>query len=732
MASRESFITHERLIEIYHSGRATWPQKLEYWKRRYRIFKYRTFVAPFHNVRVPPWLNWQRWPLPLLLTALAGGTSLFLCFIDWLVEYYSYPYPYTFPWGLFWFLWASFWLLYWLIYLIAFPDPVPTPEPSYPQRPDGIYGNGGYAYLHEISQPRFEIAPSNASQLRRGVFLQQFIHTWGPGAGQIGPRLSYYGNAHGVTIAPTRSHKGTAAIIPTLLTMDSKNIAVLDMKGENYFVTHPVREKMGHTCHVINPWNLWGQEIGYERPLTVKFNPLASLSAKNVSFVGKIEGLAASLIEMHDGGNAKFFTGRARQLVAVVMAYVAATPSEIAAGHNNLVRVMQILNWPFEELSDFMRAISRSSKIPYVRDNAASFSSPKPSEAKSIQDVVQTCLQQLNFLNDPSVRDFMSARASEKFDFSILRKPNNTVYIIFPVEKLNAYRNLLRLMVQSMFDALWKHKKTGEADVLMILDEQYQLGNMEILRQAPGVLAGYGVQMWSIFQNIGQLKESFGSDWTGVLDNAGFVQVFTPGPETAAHFSRQFGKTTVISETYNEGWSSNNGSSASQSYSQGRSSHPAAVDAFSPQMLQGMPDNEGLVILRGLSYPLRTTRKPYMVDDFFRNTNYLPNPTHTPSRERALRDGRNYHANRIDHARQYRPLYDFLACRSCGAQNRVSLDKKAQGLLPNCGQCGKPLDVHMRCPNCQTVNRASGAALREGKTPNCGRCKSPLYGVAWH
>lgn len=39
-------------------------------------------------------------------------------------------------------------------------------------------------------------------------------------------------------------------------------------------------------------------------------------------------------------------------------------------------------------------------------------------------------------------------------------------------------------------------------------------------------------------------------------------------------------------------------------------------------------------------------------------------------------------------------------------------------------------DAHVVCAHCGAVNRASRAKLAEGKPPSCGRCGKPLFGGA--
>lgn len=56
--------------------------------------------------------------------------------------------------------------------------------------------------------------------------------------------LRYDGQAHLITIAPTRSGKGVGTIIPNLLTVD-RSIVCIDPKGENAAITALARQRYG-------------------------------------------------------------------------------------------------------------------------------------------------------------------------------------------------------------------------------------------------------------------------------------------------------------------------------------------------------------------------------------------------------------------------------------------------------------------------------------------------------
>ena len=48
------------------------------------------------------------------------------------------------------------------------------------------------------------------------------------------------------------------------------------------------------------------------------------------------------------------------------------------------------------------------------------------------------------------------------------------------------------------------------APALFLLDEFAALGRLEAVERAMGLMAGYGLQLWPILQDMGQLKDLYG------------------------------------------------------------------------------------------------------------------------------------------------------------------------------------------------------------------------------
>jgi type IV secretion system protein VirD4 len=86
--------------------------------------------------------------------------------------------------------------------------------------------------------------------------------------------------------------------------------------------------------------------------------------------------------------------------------------------------------------------------------------------------------------------------------------------------------------------------------VLYLLDEFAALGHLAPVERAMGLMAGYGVQLWPILQDIHQLRATYGQSAGTFLSNAGVLQVFGVNDHDSARLvSDLLGQETVIFET---------------------------------------------------------------------------------------------------------------------------------------------------------------------------------------
>lgn len=104
---------------------------------------------------------------------------------------------------------------------------------------------------------------------------------------------------------------------------------------------------------------------------------------------------------------------------------------------------------------------------------------------------------------------------------------------------MNAFGRFLRLMVQQAITENARNiEDTPEKPVLFILDEMPALGRLTMVEQAYGLMAGFGIQLWGITQDLCQLRKVYGEDYESFIGNSGAVAYFgSPDKTSAEYFS---------------------------------------------------------------------------------------------------------------------------------------------------------------------------------------------------
>lgn len=101
-----------------------------------------------------------------------------------------------------------------------------------------------------------------------------------------------------------------------------------------------------------------------------------------------------------------------------------------------------------------------------------------------------------------------------------------TIYLVIPPEKLESHRAVLRAWVATLLSTVLRRKKLPHLRTLFLVDEAAQLGAMPLLRTAMTLLRGYGLQCWTFWQDLGQLRQLYPNDWTTMVSNSAAMQIF--------------------------------------------------------------------------------------------------------------------------------------------------------------------------------------------------------------
>src|SRR6202043_1035659 len=143
---------------------------------------------------------------------------------------------------------------------------------------------------------------STGAELRgeRGLLL---------GRDTTGALLRYHGEGHLLTVAPTRSGKGTGCVIPNLLTYPG-SVVVSDVKGELYAVTYRHRQRgLGQATFALDPFGIVSDSTASCNPLDL-VDPAKDTAVDNARLI-------ADMVVVADrrGGHAAFWDEEARSLL---------------------------------------------------------------------------------------------------------------------------------------------------------------------------------------------------------------------------------------------------------------------------------------------------------------------------------------------------------------------------------------------------------------------------------
>ena len=101
-----------------------------------------------------------------------------------------------------------------------------------------------------------------------------------------------------------------------------------------------------------------------------------------------------------------------------------------------------------------------------------------------------------------------------------------SIYIIIPPDKLKSHQALLRLWIGTLFKAFTSRRRIPKLPTLLMLDECAQLGNFSYLETLITLCRGYGVKVWSFWQDLAQLRQLYPQSWATIINNCETLQFF--------------------------------------------------------------------------------------------------------------------------------------------------------------------------------------------------------------
>jgi type IV secretion system protein VirD4 len=174
---------------------------------------------------------------------------------------------------------------------------------------------------------------------------------------------------------------------------------------------------------------------------------------------------------------------------------------------------------------------------------------------KERSGVISTGRRHLHFLGYPRMQKVLQ---DGPFDLGLLQRERATLYLSLPAMMMGSCAGWLRLFVNLTLNAFeanknrrdFQHQKGGDR-VLMVLDEAAVLGRMERLEVAIGQIAGLGVKLRPIWQDLNQPAAIYGKRWESFLGNASVLTFFGNNDQfTLDYIEKRLGQTLVYSPAH--------------------------------------------------------------------------------------------------------------------------------------------------------------------------------------
>ena len=406
--------------------------------------------------------------------------------------------------------------------------------------------------------------------------------------------MRYDGPAHLLTMAPTRTGKGIGTIIPNLLTSD-RSVICIDPKGENAKIAGRAREQFG-PVHVLDPFGVTGKR-------SAAFNPLSSLDPASLDVAEDASTLADALVFDEPGmAGEAHWNEEAKALISGLLLKIVTAESQ---GRRHLGTLREYLTMAPESFTALLKRMQESDEAGGLIARAANRHLGKSD--REAAGVLSAAQRHTHFLDSPRMTAVLGR---SDFRFADLKRNNVTVFLVLPPDRLSTYSRWLRLLVtQSLLD-MARDPAKPPVPVLYLLDEFAALGHLAPVERAMGLMAGYGVQLWPILQDVHQLRATYGQRAGTFLSNAGVLQVFGVNDHDSARLvSDLLGQETVVFQTMARALDSGK---SGISYSQQHTARPL----LTPDEVRNLPAQGQLLFLAG-QRPIVAHKLAYYADPEF-------------------------------------------------------------------------------------------------------------------
>lgn len=465
-------------------------------------------------------------------------------------------------------------------WLPEFGKEKPKPVPMQPQRDHVKEHQDWLDYNYQMVFPTYEkkwllendnhgsarfLSDSEKNSMLSWAAISQEENDFFPDGLYLGGGAWHQKQGNLLTIAPPRSGKGAAIIIPNLLlrkdeSHEKMSFVVFDPKGTNarisgwsltfkdfdvkIFDPFKMQEKMGPSSMVP------GEAINIFGPDDyLTFNPLSFVDKLDTSLVASCKRIAG-LICPDRPANPSIWDSEARSFIFSLILHVVTDPQY--ENEKNLVTVYKLFsegNW--ENL------------FAAMEDNTAE-NGAVSSAAKRWRNLLQTAKETfgsttftvnscLSWLEDPSIQAVMIENNYDPYE---LEKGGKAIFMCLPFDKTDDLKVFSRLFFGLSLLINGQPAPTPKKWVYYILDEFPSMGAFPEVIKGMAAYPEYNMRFWLFAQDLTQLDRIYTKNGRAeILSLCDVFQVFKSNDlETAKYASERLGDTTIKYDTvtYNE------------------------------------------------------------------------------------------------------------------------------------------------------------------------------------
>ena len=426
-----------------------------------------------------------------------------------------------------------------------------------------------------------------------------------------GKALGCGDDRHLMLVAGSRAGKGLSFVIPNLLLYEGSVLAI-DPKGELANITVAQRARaLRQDVFVVDPFDISGEQT---RSVRSGFNPLLEIDPASKTAVDDAALLADALI-IDDGGDGHW-TNAARELVKGLILYALLQPEK--RRHLGFVRAFFRAGGTIIDGKSINGQETILNDMKYQEDAfegvlAGVASGMLNKSEREMAAIISAADVQLGFLDSQPLMDCLK---DSRFRMADLKRKKTTVYLCLPAARMSTHAKWFRMIVTLALLMCEREPVKPDPPLLLLLEEFPVLGHMRSIEAAAGQIAGYGVKIWTVLQDLTQLQRHYGKSWETFMGNSGATVFFGNADNTTLEYvSKKLG--TIGFDRRKEASASPSQRLAGAKVFDEQLQTTRLLEPHEVEMMFARERNRALVLYPGIS-PLVVRRANFREDDAFK------------------------------------------------------------------------------------------------------------------